>query len=376
MSKLPLSAANVWHVADTLAKAAGSRDRISLADVMSLVAGTSAEVATHFAGWLVGSATPAKPTQPAAAKTPPKTTAEKTDGPRGGDRPTAKVRVRAGDSPVRNATKEELDRVMKVALSAPKVTTKSFLRDVWEVHLAKPKAPRRTSRPADQVRKRQWTPRRPEAPRDVRTKRVNARLEAIRVASGATLSGTLRRVRDSDWKGAANEFLARFAATVLRNTGYPMMPTDICRGIAAAGGPDLRKPGRDLPPALEGSRMCRVAGQLRGQIWFDGEPVPKRPPKSQRRDTTQALVIELARGTFATALDIMRPLGKVGISVKELSVQLGPDTLAPFNRDWLKQKLWRAHEDPNSPVTKIEGGFAYVAARKSTAARAKAARRR
>ena len=355
MRKLPLSAVNVAYVADELAKESGSRESVSLADVRALVDGEADEVARHFAAWMLGTG-PAV-AQPAAPELI------------GGFKEVfgelerlIGVAGRANGRGIkveRNATSEELDVVVKAALHPRKdAKAKSFLEDVWEVAEAEKaqRSPRsRATKPAGLKRRR--VPRAPDVPKPERLARIEARIAAARAASGAKPVTTLRRVRNSDWKGAYNEHVARLAAVVLRNTGYPLMPTAICTAIAAAGGPNLRKPGRDLPPCLEGSAMVPVG--VRGQIWFKGERVPDVPKLSERRDTPSAHARDLAKDVFRKVLEAMGPRGRRGISVKELTERFREE-LACFNRDWLKQKLFRAADDPDSPVIKVKGGYALI----------------
>jgi hypothetical protein len=60
-------------------------------------------------------------------------------------------------------------------------------------------------------------------------RRATARLEAVKATVLSPPVRKLRRVRDSDWKGAVNRLVARHAAATLRNVGFPL-PTEICKG--------------------------------------------------------------------------------------------------------------------------------------------------
>jgi hypothetical protein len=379
MRKLPPTAANVRFVADELARDLGSRENVSLGHVRALVGGRVSEVVPHFGAWLADEDGAAE-LAPAAESLPaPEASSgfEKMigdlerrmvgairDGAASRRPATAAARRGAADGDLRNATEEELREVVRFALSdAEPEAPKSFLTDVSD-HRQAPA--RRNGRPADVPRARGKL--RPDMPKSGRRQRSAARREAVRAAVVSSPARKLRRIRDSDWKGAANRLVARHAATTLRNFGYPLMPTEICTDIAARGGPVLRKPGRDLPAQLEGSRMVRVG--VRGQFWFEGETPPKRPATSERRDTVEALNRELAARLFETALGILRGRGREGMSVKALKAALGPEA-SDFNRDWLVQRLKRAVADPKSPVAKIPGGFAYVEGRKRRPAAAR-----
>jgi hypothetical protein len=383
MPKLAPSAANIRFVADELARDLGSREKVSLADVRTLIGGPAETVAVHFGGWLVGDRQ-AQSETPDGGPTGSKETLGDSEWLRRGGAirdGTASRRPADTDAPVpggagagapRNASEKGLREVVRFALDgAEHELPKSFLKDVWEKEEEAARGRTvRTVRPSDAPKRLRNKPgkRRPDVPKEVRRKLAAERLEAVRAAGAEGLgpaegppARTIRRVRDSDWKGASNTLVARHAAAALRNAGHPLIPSEICADIAASGGPLVKRPGRDLVEQLEGSRMIRVG--TRSQIWFEGETPPERPPRPGRRDTTEALNRELSRRLFAKALGILRAKGRSGISLKALRAELGPE-IGDFNRDWLKQRFRRAAADPTSHVIKIPGGFAWVEGRK------------
>jgi hypothetical protein len=370
MPKLACSAANVSFVANDIATQKGSRAAVTLADLRPMIKGSDAEVAAHLRAWQSGAGsgtTDADVMRRIEDLERRLTAAAKNGSGRTAAAATRSARSRSS-APTRNATKEELTRLLRFALSNEAPTElKGLFKEVIEAPTA-PKEPRKRRRPADAPRRRQKYRKRPhrDAPIEVRRSRAAGRLAAIKKAAGVSPVRKLRRVRAADWKGASNTLAARQAAATLRNTGYPLLPSEICDDLRTRGGIDFRKPARDLPPNLLGSRMVQVG--RRGQFWFKGETPPKRPQKDTRRDTTDALTRRLGQTVFGRALSILRQIAPAGMTALSLAAELGTD-IDDFNQDWLSQRLAREARRAESNVQKAELGFKWVERKKNAKAK-------
>ncbi|MEH2539229.1 MULTISPECIES: hypothetical protein [unclassified Bradyrhizobium] len=411
MAKPKADRASVSDAADRLLAAHGSVSKVLLADVLTMVAGRKLNVGRLLTGWraerralATGMPESARrmaqefaediwilsritldPASAAAAAPPaaPRSTRRPEPEPDGGprrSRPESKVQTApARATPLPSARNRGVPvRRTEVAHASPDMP--GFLEAIEDEADAAP-ARSRAARPASAgkrirvakkkpaaagaVKQAKPLPERPTFDRETRRVRVLRRLEQLSAElDPPALAAATKPVRKSDWEKAANPLVAEKAAHLLRQTGYPLGPKEICDELGKSMSWRPKRPYRDLPPLLEGSRIVRAETGQAGLYWFAGEDPPPRPtqPDYMARDTLEALVVQLGKLVYRKAKQILeRAPGPMDVA--EIEGALGEDILL-FKKNWLNQRLKRDAADPEEPVVKAPEGYGWGKRRK------------
>ncbi|MBS0248904.1 MAG: hypothetical protein JSR61_19995 [Proteobacteria bacterium] len=150
----------------------------------------------------------------------------------------------------------------------------------------------------------------------------------------------------SVWRRAANPRLAQAAAQVLRNAGFPLRAADINAKLPKRLRVlPPRKTWRDIPAALEGSKLEAVDGKW----WFAGEQRPQRPKKRYWKLSKS----DLARTrrdspiVFDGILEHLRSVGTplaIGEMLRWARENLDVPEAGNYDYTWLRQLLRRTAE--------------------------------
>jgi hypothetical protein len=214
--------------------------------------------------------------------------------------------------------------------------------------------PRRESRP-------------PETPAAKAARLARIRDQVMRARAEREAANPPVPVVEADWAGASAQKVARAVAIALRRARRPMT----AKALIDGGKIPLKthRPSRDLPAALAGSPITRVADRG-GAFWFDYEPPPP-PKKLWLSDDTEAKLAREFGRLMWVRLVVAIAVSPSPLKRSEIAAALEPE-LSDLSPVWLAQCLKRGKQQ--GAFATRDGGYVMARPRKAAGDKGRDAR--
>jgi hypothetical protein len=333
----------VRAVADALARARGSPDLVTMADLRKRLADRDGSLDRFLAEWRRDTAGEPPPAIMAAVAAAVRAAWRRQPG-----AVAAGAAGRPGVSAPAKPAASRRGRPPKNAGAAARRERGSFLATAAAEEEEGRRKPRRNARPEDAARKLPQRKTRGERNGPDGGSAI-ARLRDALEGRGPPLAPPRTKVKRSDWDGAVNRDFARAVATRLRDLGHPLQTEQIHAFLSQRFGWVAIHPDRMVRMVLAGSRIaCRG-----GLCWFDYEKMPSRNETrtAERRSAIEPLYL-------AAAMEVLRNAPRL-MTAAELEAALG-EARAHVRPGWLGDRLRRMAARPDGDVVKAGESYRWV----------------